>query len=171
MRSIDKLYASLEAPYVLHLEDDWGFTAGADLGNVLSLLEARADISVVCIGYRLDKRFIEHARKITHAGATYLVWDLDAHPKWFSYSFNPSIGRLALWREIGPFARFGTEEAISQFCKARGMRIAMLVPSVAHHIGDERHAHDPFQPPRAKTPLAKLKRSLARRLAAWRGEA
>ena len=33
----------------------------------------------------------------------------------------------------------------------------------ADHIGDERHAEDPFQPKRAKTPLARLKRSIAKR--------
>jgi len=171
MRSIDALYATLDAPYVLHLEDDWEFNGPADIDAILSFMEQRADISVVCIGYRLDKRFAAHARQASHAGVDYLVWDLDAHPKWFSYSFNPSIGRLALWREVGPFARFGTEEGLSQFCKARGLRIAMVIPGIANHIGDERHAHDPFQPRRAKTPLARLKRSIAKRWAQLRGEA
>jgi hypothetical protein len=159
----------VDAPYVLHLEDDWEFNGPADIDAIVSFMEERPDISVVCIGYRLDKRFAGHARTTTHAGVDYLVWDLDTHPKWFSYSFNPSIGRLALWLEIGPFARFGTEEALSQFCKARGQRIAMVVPGVADHIGDDRHAHDPFQPPRAKTPWARLKRSLAKRWAKLRG--
>ena len=76
---------------------------------------------------------------------------------------------MALWREIGPFARFTTEENVSEHCKARGLRIAMAVPAIAHHIGEERHAHDPYQPPRATTPLAKLKRSLAKRWARLQG--
>jgi hypothetical protein len=169
MRSIDALYATLATPYVLHLEDDWRFDAGVDLGRVMSFMEARPDISVVCVGYRFDRRYRRTARKTEHAGIEYLVWDLDAHPMWFSYSFNPSVGRVALWREIGPFARFGTEEAISQFCKARGMRIAMAVPSIATHIGGERHAHDPYQPVRSKSPLHKLKRSLVKRWAQLQG--
>ena len=86
-----------------------------------------------------------------HGGIDYLVWDIDAHPKWFSYSFNPSVARLSLWREVGPFAKFVTEENLSLFLKERGMRIAMVVPGIADHIGDDRHAHDPFQPKRAKT--------------------
>ena len=45
------------------------------------------------------------------------------------------------------------------------MRIAMVTPGIADHIGDDRHAHDPFQPPRAKTLLARLKRSVAKRWA------
>lgn len=170
MRSIDAHYTSLSTPYVLHLEDDWGFTRSLDLDRVTDFMEARPDISVVCIAHRIyDPRFAKSAHVTRHAGIDYLVWDLDAHRKWFSYSFNPSIVRLALWREIGPFARFGTEENLSQFCKERGLRIAMVVPGAADHIGDERHAHDPFQPRRAKTPLARLKRSLAKRWAQLRG--
>ena len=41
----------------------------------------------------------------------------------------------------------------------------MVIPSLAEHIGDKRHADDPFQPKRAKTPIARLKRSIAKR---WR---
>jgi hypothetical protein len=163
MRSIDGLYGSVTTPYVLHLEDDWKFSGGVDLDKVVRFLEARPDISVVCIGYRFDKRFADRARKETREGIDYWVWDLDAHPKWFSYSFNPSVGRIAFWREHGPFAGFKTEEGLSQFAKSRGLRIAMVIPSLAEHIGDDRHADDPFQPKRAKTPLAKLKRSIVKR--------
>jgi hypothetical protein len=163
MRSIDGLYASVQTPYVVHLEDDWKFTGGVDLDKVVCFLDARPDVSVVCIGYRFDKRFAASARKTTQDGIDYWVWDLDAHPKWFSYSFNPSVGRLAFWREHGPYEHFKTEEGLSQFAKGRGLRIAMLIPSLADHIGDERHAEDPFQPKRAKTPLARLKRSIAKR--------
>jgi len=165
MRSIDAHYASLSSPYVLHLEDDWGFTRSLDLDRVTGLLEARADISVVCIAHRVyDPRFQKGARREQHGGIDYLVWDVDAHPKWFSYSFNPSVARLSLWREVGPFAKFVTEENLSLFLKDRGMRIAMVVPGIADHIGDDRHAPDPFQPKRAKTFIARLKRSIAKRL-------
>jgi hypothetical protein len=163
MRSIDGLFASVQTPHVVHLEDDWKFTGGVDLDKVVRFLEARPDVSVVCIGYRFDKRFAASARKTTQDGIDYWVWDLDAHLKWFSYSFNPSVGRLAFWREHGPYEYFKTEEGLSQFAKGRGLRIAMLIPSLADHIGDERHADDPFQPKRAKTPLARLKRSIAKR--------
>jgi hypothetical protein len=122
-------------------------------------------VSVVCIANRVfNPRYAKHAHRVRHGDIDYLVWDLDAHPKWFSYSFNPSIARLSLWREHGPFARFVTEENLSRHCKERGMRIAMVAPAIADHIGDHRHAHDPFQPLRAKTPLSRLKRSIAKRL-------
>lgn len=165
MRSIDAHYATIDTPYVVHLEDDWGFTRELDLERVSQFLEARPDISVVCIAHRVyDPRFEKGARQETHGGIDYLVWDLDAHPKWFSYSFNPSIARHALWREVGPFAKFVTEENLSLFLKERGMRIAMVVPGIADHIGDDRHAHDPFQPKRARTFFERMKRSIAKRL-------
>ena len=165
MRSIDAHYATLSTPYVVHLEDDWGFTRSIDLDSVTRFLEARPDIAVVCIAHRIyDPRFAKGARQETFEGIDYLVWDTDAHPKWFSYSFNPSVARMSLWREVGPFAKFVTEESLSLFLKQRGMRIAMVVPGIADHIGDDRHAHDPFQPKRAKTFLARLKRSIAKRL-------
>jgi hypothetical protein len=167
MRSIDQLYDTLTTPYAVHLEDDWLFTRTLDLDSVIRFLESRPDISVVCIANRVyDSRYSDCARTVHHEGIDYLVWDLEAHPKWFSYSFNPSVVRLELWREFGPFSGFVTEENLSVFCKARGMRIAMVTPGIADHIGDDRHAPDPFQPERAKTPLAKLRRSLAKRWAA-----
>lgn len=170
MRSIDAHYANISTPYVVHLEDDWGFTRSLDLDRVTDFLEARPDISVVCIAHRLyDPRFQKGAKKETHGGIDYYVWDLDAHPKWFSYSFNPSVARHALWREVGPFAKFVTEENLSLFLKERGMRIAMVIPGIADHIGDDRHAHDPFQPKRAKTFLERMKRSIAKRLPSLTG--
>ena len=166
LRSIDRLYATLTTPYVVHLEDDWGFTRSLDLESVIRFLEARPDISVVCIAHRIyDPRYGTSAHTTRHEGVDYLVWDLNAHPKWFSYSFNPSVARLAFWRECRSFARFVTEEDLSKFCKERGLRIAMVVPGIADHIGDDRHAPDPFQPARPRTLLARLKRSLAKRWA------
>lgn len=53
MRSIDALYASVQTPYVAHLEDDWKFSGGVDLDKVVRFLEARPDVSVV---HRLPPR-------------------------------------------------------------------------------------------------------------------
>jgi len=164
LRSIDKVYGTLSTPYVLHLEDDWEFSRSLDLDRVIAFMRARPDISVVCIAHRVyHPRFAKGARTEVHDGIAYLVWDLDAHPKWFSYSFNPSIARTTLWRELGPFEQFVTEEDLSLFCKARGMRIAMVDPGIADHIGRSRHVHDPFQPIRPRTLRARLKRSAGKR--------
>lgn len=166
MGSIDKLYATLQTPYVLHLEDDWCFTCSLDLERVIGFMQSRPDVSVVCIAHRIfDPRYATSAHKVQSEGIDYMLWDLNAHPKWFSYSFNPSIARLPLWRDVGPFARFITEENLSQALKTEGMRIAMVAPGIAEHIGDDRHVRDPFQPSRPKTLVGRLKRSIAKRWA------
>ena len=166
MGSIDKLYASIQTPYVLHLEDDWCFTRSLDLERVIGFMQSRPDVSVVCIAHRIfDLRYAKSAHKVQSEGIDYMLWDLNAHPKWFSYSFNPSIARLSLWRDVGPFAPFITEENLSQSVKAEGMRIAMIAPRIADHIGDDRHVTDPFQPPRPKTLVGRLKRSIVKRWA------
>jgi hypothetical protein len=163
LRSIDALYASVHTPHVLHLEDDWCFTGGADLTDACDFLEARTDISVVCIGWRPEARYAGKAQTQTFRGHDYLVWDLDAHAKRFSYTFNPSVARTALWRQIGPFAKFRNEEALSAFCKARGLRIAMLEHPIAYHLGERGHAYHQVQSRQAKNLLSRLRRSAAKR--------
>ncbi len=118
LRSIDRLYSAVTTPYVLHLEDDWRFARSLDLERVTDFMNSRPDIAVVCIAHRVyHPRFAKSAHEERHDGIPYLVWDLDAHAKWFSYSFNPSIARTEFWRQNGPFERFVTEENLSQFCK------------------------------------------------------
>ena len=51
----------------------------------------------------------------------------------------------------------GGSEPVRQ---GEGRAHAMVIPSLALHIGDKRHADDPFQPRRATTPTARLKRSI-----------
>ena len=74
MRSIDALDASVQTPYVAHLEDDWKFSGGVDLDKVVRFLEARPDVSVVCIGCR-RRRALQTMRpgKTTQVGIDYWV--------------------------------------------------------------------------------------------------
>lgn len=166
MRSIDRLYGEVSTPYVIHLEDDWEFTRAIDLSRIVAMLEARADITVALLAHReYAPRYEERARMMDEQGLRYKYFEHDAHPLWFSYSFNPSIARMALWREIGPFARFETEEKLSGVLKAQDKRIALLWPPVGAHIGDDRHVPDPFQPQRPRGVLAKWMNSARKR---WR---
>ena len=51
MGSIDRLYATLTTPWVLHLEDDWRFSRSLDLDRVIDFLNVHTDVSVVCIAH------------------------------------------------------------------------------------------------------------------------
>ena len=145
MRSIDAHYAVARARRTCCTWKTTGASRAASISIASPSSSRRAPTSPSCASRiasttRASRRAPSRER---HGGIDYLVWDVDAHPKWFSYSFNPSVARMSLWREVGPFAKFVTEENLSLFLKERGMRIAMVVPGIADHIGDDRHAHDP----------------------------
>ncbi len=166
MRSIDRLYETIATPYVIHLEDDWEFTGAVAPERIAAMLEARPDISGALLAHREYATHYDRGAQIfSHEGLGYKTLAFAAHPTWFSYSFNPSVARLDLWRRVGPFADFGTEEKLSAALKEEGARAALLWPPVGRHIGDDRHVPDPFQPQRPRNMLERLARSLRKRLA------
>ena len=166
MRSIDRLYSTVSTPYVVHLEDDWEFTRSVELERIVSMLDSRPDVSVALLAHReYAPRFENGARLMEVDGLKYKCFEHDTHPLWFSYSFNPSIARLDLWRRLGGFAQYETEEKLSGFLKKQGVQIALLWPPVGRHIGDDRHVPDPFQPQRPRNVFQRLARSVEKRLA------
>lgn len=166
MRSIDRLYEAVATPYVIHLEDDWEFTRAIDLTRIVAMLEQKPDMTVALLAHREYAAHMESGvRMMSAEGLDYKIFAFETHPLWFSYSFNPSIARIDLWRDIGPFAKFETEEKLSGVLKEQGKRIALLWPPVGHHIGDDRHVPDPFQPLRPRTFWAKWLNSARKR---WR---
>ncbi|MET0605118.1 MAG: hypothetical protein ABWZ80_01560 [Beijerinckiaceae bacterium] len=165
MRSIDRLYDSVVTPYVIHLEDDWEFIRPIELERIVGMLEKRPDVSVALLAHREYAPHLERGARLTGIdGLAYKCFEHDTHPLWFSYSFNPSIVRIDLWRRLGPFAKYETEEKLSGELKKQGMRIALLWPPIGRHIGDDRHVPDPFQPQRPRNILERLVRSAKKRL-------
>ncbi len=165
MRSIDRLYETVETPYVIHLEDDWEFTQPINLEAIVAMLESHPDFTTALLAHRDYAAHIERsARLMESVGLAYKYFEHTAHPMWFSYSFNPSIARMALWREIGPFAKYETEEKLSHALKQQGKRIALLWPPAGRHIGDDRHVPDPFQPLRPRNFLERISRSIRKRV-------
>lgn len=147
MASVDRLYGEIRTPYVLHLEDDWQFDAPVDAQAAIAFLEARPDVSAVVLR-AFDELPAERralADTVEMNGVRFAVMRHDAHPRWFGYTFNPMIGRLAFWRAHGPFARLVTETGVSQAAKAAGFTVAFMLPGAARHIGRGRHVTDPHQ--------------------------
>lgn len=170
LASIDSVYAGVTTPYIVHLEDDWRFKASCDLEAITDTLDAHSDLSGIIIANReYAPKYEPFAKPKMSQGLQFKVFEQDAHPEWFSYSFNPSIARTALWKKFGPFAKYKTEAEISRTLKQLGMRIALLSPGIADHTGDERHVPDPYQPVRAKTFSAKFARSIRKRYRRLRG--
>lgn len=175
MKALDKVYALVDTPYAFHCEDDWEFFRGGFLEESFALLKARPDVSMVALRPRSELNPLVREMPVEKLGdLEYFTLDPALHPEYFSYSFNPGLRRVADIRALGSLAAIGHEPDVSYAFKQRGMRMANLQQPAVRHIGDGRHVHDPTQPKKAKTPWAKLKRSIEKRVKRWkraRGEA
>jgi|CXWL01.1.fsa_nt_gi hypothetical protein len=165
MKSIDKAYAQVKTPYAFHCEDDWEFFRGGFIGESFAILEARPDVSIVCLRPRSEQnKLVRDAPSETVEGVRMFTLDPSLHPEYFSYAFNPGLRRMADYHAIGPFAPLGHEEDVSYHFKRAGFRLANLEAPAVKHIGDDRHVLDPTQPKRAKSVWARLRRSVKKRL-------
>ncbi|MEL6266957.1 MAG: glycosyltransferase family A protein [Pseudomonadota bacterium] len=172
MRAIDRAYARVETPYVLHCEDDWSFTRPF-VAEAHRILEARDDVSIVLARDRATMRpEIQRMATTEVEGIAVLLMDPRAHPEYFGMSFNPGLWRLTDYQALAPLAALGHEADVSLAMKQRGKRSALLLEPAYHHIGDDAHVHDPTQPAKARTLPARLRRSVrkrVKRLARWLG--
>jgi hypothetical protein len=165
IRSIDMAYGLVRTPYVFHCEDDWEFFRTGFIAESFRVLDARADISIVCLRPRAEEnKLVRNLPAEDVGGVQVYLLDPKLHPEYFSYAFNPGLRRVADYAAIGPFAPIGHEADISYAFKKAGFRIANLDNPAVTHIGDGRHVADPMQPVRARTPWQKLRRSVQKRI-------
>ncbi|MDD7910885.1 glycosyltransferase [Pseudovibrio exalbescens] len=166
MKSIDKLYDMVETDFIYHGEDDWLFDGENTIPSCMKVLEAEPNVSVVSVRKLSDlqERFQKNCIRKEVDGVRYALMPLDIHPEWLSFSFNPGLTRLSLWKRYGPYAKHVTEERISIAMKRDGLMVAFLDPGACHHIGDGQHVDDPAQPIRAKTFPQRMKRSVMKRV-------
>lgn len=166
MKSIDRMYSHVETPFIFHGEDDWLFNTESTIEACKAVMSAEPKVSVVCVRKVTDlqKRFQENCIRKEVEGVRYALMPTDIHPEWLSFSFNPGLVRKSLWERYGPYEQYGTEERISMAMKKDGWMVAFLDPGSCIHIGGEAHVNDPFQPQRAKTIPARLKRSIRKRV-------
>jgi len=165
MASIDLAYGQVRTPFVFHCEDDWEFFRTGFIAESFALLHARPDISMVGLRPRHELNPLVRATpEEALEGVRFFALDPQKHPEYFSYSFNPGLRRMADYHAIGPFAPLGHEGDVSYAFKLAGFRIANLEEPAVRHIGDGRHVEDPTLPPKARTFLARLNRSIQKRL-------
>lgn len=165
MRSIDRAYAEVKTPYIFHCEDDWEFTQDTRIPVSIRLLEKDAQIIQI---YLRDKREC-HPLALRESlqgieGEMCRKIDPFCHPEWFGFSLNPGLRRLSDYHRLGNFVQYKTEDGISKAYKKLGYYMLMLDNGGVKHIGGEEHINDPFLPPRPKTILGRLKRSILKRV-------
>ncbi|MGE0717075.1 MAG: glycosyltransferase family 2 protein [Alphaproteobacteria bacterium] len=143
--SIDKAYATVTTPYVFHCEDDWRFLRPGFIEESRIVLEGDPTISVVSCR-RLDQRrtlaFVLDA-PVVRCGAVTYRRDERGHPFWGGYTFNPGLRRMADYRRLGSFARWGHEHDASLFFKKAGMTVGYLAEPACETTGADRRLPKP----------------------------
>lgn len=159
--AVDAMYREVTTPFVFHIEDDWVFHRQDFLDQAMGLLQTDPDISVVCVrevsDFPQDAEGGAAPRSVQSAGGNYFRLD-HLHDQWHGYTFNPHLGRIALWEQLGGFSGFRKERHISRRLRAIGLHTAYLDPGACTHIGEEASVTE------ARVPLEKrLKNWLLRK--------
>ncbi|MBL0935018.1 MAG: glycosyltransferase [Rhizobiaceae bacterium] len=144
-KAIDRVYAMIDTPYILHLEDDWHFLGEMDIADGIRVLDSNpAGITAVCFARftGLKKRQRIFGRKVEHDGRPYMHMGR-SHREWHGFSFYPSVLRKDLWVEHGPYAKFQNERAISKHMKAAGKEMVYQLPGIGVHVGSGKSVYDP----------------------------
>lgn len=172
MGAIDTAYAAVKTPYVFHCEDDWEFFRTGFVEESRRVLDNVPEAIMVGLRPRDELNTLVKDLPGTQAGGVdYFAFDPSLHPEYFSYSTNPGLRRLEDYQRLAPLERLGYEPDVSYAYKKLGFRMVNLEQPAVKHIGWGRHVHDPTQPKKAKTPWAKLKRSIRKRVKRWQRSA
>lgn len=143
-RSIDKAYALVTTPYILHLEDDWIFPVPGVVTKAMRVLKENDDLLLVSL--RTDKDMPNNIRRLPvtqHPAAFRKVGPL-LHHVWFSFTFNPTVKRLSDYRKLpGGYAAFNSEAALSLYYKDQGAIMGWLEGAGVDHLGWERSNYTP----------------------------
>lgn len=166
MASIDKAYSFASSDYIFHCEDDWEFFRSHFIAESKKILDYLPEASMVSLRPRSELNpKVKHQPMQSIEGLDYFVADPKSHPEYFGYSFNPGLRRLEDFKKTPAINSFKSEADVSLNFKQRGFYLAYLENAAVQHIGDERHVEDPTRPPKAKTFLQRMKRSINKRMA------
>lgn len=143
IKAIDKMYQTVETPYIFHMEEDWEFYKSGFIEASMKILDSDPMISMVWIREKDDTNqhpIIWHQdfgiMKTNHQGL------------WSGFCFNPGLRRLSDYKRFnayGNHTQFSrskpwlAEAAISKLYAAAGFRAAILKQGYVKHIGEGRH--------------------------------
>lgn len=137
--AVDFMYSKVTTPYVFHCEDDWMFNESLDLDKAIDLLNALPKAAQVCFRDLQDCHLSDEekllAKKHSAIGVDYYRID-HLHAQWHGFTFNPSVFKLDLWRELGGFSSFKKERHISRKLRALGLHTVHMAPGPCVHIGE-----------------------------------
>ena len=166
VKSLDRLYSTINTEWVFHCEDDWEFFSEGFIEKSFRILCQNPRFSMVSIRDPADlgkDRFLPGP--LTCAGVKYFAIDPAVRPEWSGLSFNPGLRRMHDYRIVGPYHAFGVttaERHISDCYRALGYSIAHLAEPAVRHLGGGRHVRDQAK---SRDFGSKMRRSILKRLA------
>ena len=166
VRSIDRLYSTVDTEWIFHCEDDWEFYANGFIEKSFVILKEFAHLSMVSVRDRADleeNRFLQGVFSVS--GIDFFAIDPAVRPVWSGLSFNPGLRRMREYRIVGPYDNLDVaaeERHVSDCYRKLGYSIAYLAEPAVRHIGDGRHVRNQAKPPDFGS---KMQRSIRRRLA------
>lgn len=166
LASIDRAYAMVKTPWILHLEDDYVFLRTGYVQDALAVLQADPRISMAS-GRAWGDRFNGVAVPITRVGGVAVrLPPRSAHPSWFGYAFHTGLRRRAEWERFGPFAPYRREWDVSYAMKRAGLRMAYLANPAYRDddLGEPSAVSDPARPRGVAAKVYTLRKHLKKQL-------
>ena len=141
VRNIDRAYARVRTPWILHWEEDWLTYRGDFVDHSLDTLESYPEVLQVWLRAQDDT----NGHPVIREG-DYISMDVDWVEGWCGFSWNPGLRRLADWKRIGGYMKHwqgsdnATEKHLSHVYRDLGM-VAAILPELGgyvRHIGNGR---------------------------------
>ena len=151
IKSIDRLYEFVEAPYVFHLEEDWEFYKSGFIEDSFDVLNDNPQIH--CVWLRSDKDTNGHPIEdwVYQSEGSSVKWSkmkLNHANIWHGFTFNPCLRRVSEYFTHGPYSRLAefkpekpwqSESIIGAYFKNHGYIGAIIRGSgYVKHIGNGR---------------------------------
>lgn len=155
IKSIDKMYASVNTEYIFHSEDDYKYAGNANfMQDSIDILEERQDINQVWLRH-LDNYAVSHGAEgakqfepdtlYTTTKVPYRMLKVPHCGQWCGFSFNPGLRRLSDYKRLFPNGyqvhivdhknAVFSEFECNKHAMANGYRAALLVNGACHNMG------------------------------------
>jgi GT2 family glycosyltransferase len=151
IKSIDRLYEFVEAPYVFHLEEDWEFYKKGFIEDSFDVLDENPNIH--CVWLRSDKDTNGHSIEdwVYQSEGSKVMWsklETGFRGMWHGFTFNPGLRRVSEYFTHGPYSRltefnpekpWKSESVIGAYFKNHGYIAAIIRGNgYVKHIGNGR---------------------------------
>lgn len=119
--SIDKAYAQVMTPYVVHIEDDWEFYKGGFIKPALDVLRSNSAIMQVNLS---NEQNMPIEPEVFKAGETeYRLEGTDKDGYWHGFTCNPSVRNMEGYKKTKPWDQYAHKSDEGYFLALHEMKV------------------------------------------------